>query len=251
MVCGFTEKNNNQNNNVNNNNNNIKGKRKPKEKSKMININLSETPISMLSPSASLLLPNLNKIKTPKPSERNKQNDEPLNCNNKIGVRFSATMCLPKSLFTNKNKSNIITAKEILLKAIKRITSDRWIPSDSLLNIRYLIDISQDISLPKQFKKKKSKRGLPRKNKKEKSNENNKKETANHNNNILNDKIYRVNYELIFNINDIDLNMRHKNIINDIIVNISIDLNQYALSMLLCLILGETVKITEKVEYSC
>lgn len=139
-------------------------------------------------------------------------------------------------------------AKEILLMAIQRIAECRWIHSKyniSTDNIRYLVFINEELNVPKEFEQIKPKRGRPPKNKKQKVNDN-KRNMMEYNLDINNDKIYRVNIQIIFE-HEIPANIRH-----EIIQCIKIDLNQNSLSLLLTNVLSAKVEVTQKVQsYSC
>merc|ERR1712228_862486 len=85
------------------------------------------------------------------------------------------------------------------------------------------------------------KRGRPPKNKKQKIDDNN-KNMKEYNADINNDKIYRINFQIIFEL-EIPENIRH-----EIIQNIKIDLNQNSLSLLLTEVLAVNVEITQNVQ---
>merc|ERR1712154_359760 len=161
-----------------------------------------------------------------------------------VGVRATSTIQLAKKLFVGHHSLHFEIAQEILLRAIRRIAEFRWIHSKYNINkndIRYLLFISEQLNIPKEFEQSKPKRGRPPKNKKQKIDDNN-RNMAEHNLDINNDKIYRVNFQIIFKKNV------SKQTIHEIIQCIKIDLNQNSLSLLLTNVLAAKVQITQKVQ---
>lgn len=165
-----------------------------------------------------------------------------------VGVRATTTIELSKDLFIGHNDMHFGIAQDMLLRALKRIAEFRWIHSKYNItteNIRYLLFINEELNTPKAFEQVKPKRGRPPKNKKQKI-DNNNRNMKEWNMNPENDKIYRCNFQIIFEYG-IPEHVRH-----EIIQCIKIDLNQNSLSLLFTNVLSAKVEITQKVQsYSC
>merc|ERR1712228_208217 len=160
-----------------------------------------------------------------------------------VGIRATCTIKISKTLFATNHAFHFQISHEILLRAIQRISEFRWVHSKFNLkteDIRYLIFINEQLNVPKEFINDKPKRGRPPKKKlRKKTDDENMNE---HNSKVDNDKIYRLNFQIVFKKNV------PQQYINEIIKCIKIDLNQNSLSLLLTNVISAKVDIMQKVQ---
>ena len=80
----------------------------------------------------------------------------------KVGVRATTTIKMSKDLFSGCNSFHFEITQEILCRAIQRISEFRWVHSKYNVqqeDVKYLVFIDEDLSVPKEFIDNKPKRG--------------------------------------------------------------------------------------------
>mmetsp|Transcript_20988 Transcript_20988/g.33512 ORF Transcript_20988/g.33512 Transcript_20988/m.33512 type:complete len:795 (-) Transcript_20988:350-2734(-) len=163
-----------------------------------------------------------------------------------VGIRATTTVQLSKTLFAGQSADLYLSiAQEMLLRAVRQIAEYRWMHEKYRItqeNIRYVCFLNEELKIPKEFEQRKPKRGRPPKHKKPKVDELALKDMREWNMNASNDKIYRVNFQIIFEYG-ISEQIRH-----EIVQCIKIDLNQNSLSLLFSNVLSAKVAITDNVQ---
>jgi len=167
-----------------------------------------------------------------------------------VGIRATSTVQLAKELFVSAAAAaednpalQLQIAQEMLLRAIEQIAEHRWIHEKYQIdadNVRYLCFLDESLRVPREFEQVKPKRGRPPKNKKQKLDSD--RNMQEWNQDATHDKIYRVNFQIIFEYG-IAESVRH-----EIIQCMKIDLNPTSLSMLLSHVLAAKVSLTGNVQ---
>merc|ERR1719334_557262 len=161
-----------------------------------------------------------------------------------VGVRATATIQVAKELFVGHHSMHRGIAREMVLEALKQIAEYRWIHEKYDIDadtVRYLVFLDEDLKIPIEFEETKPKRGRPPKHKKARTNENG-KDMKEYNEDPEHDKLYRLNFQIIFE-REVEEEVR-----SEIVQNMKIDLNQTSLSMLLSRVLSVRIDITERVQ---
>jgi len=161
-----------------------------------------------------------------------------------VGVRATATIQMAKELFVGHEAMHRAIAREMVLEALRQIAECRWfhekygIEADS---VRYLVFLDEDLAVPPEFRESKPRRGRPPKHKKQRTEEGG-KDMREWNGERGRDKLYRLNFQIVF---------EHKvaaQAMAEIVQCIQIDLNRDSLSMLMSKVLAADIAVTDRVQ---
>lgn len=161
-----------------------------------------------------------------------------------VGVRATATIQVEKDVFEGHHSMHRNLARQMVLEGLRHIAEHRWIHEKYDIDgeaVRYLVFLDEDLKIPLEFEETKPKRGRPPKHKKARTNENG-KDMKEYNEDPEHDKLYRLNFQIIFE-REVEEEVR-----SEIVQNMKIDLNQTSLSMLLSRVLSVRIDITERVQ---
>jgi len=161
-----------------------------------------------------------------------------------VGVRATATIQVAKEVFVDHQAMHRGIAREMMLEGLRQIAEYRWIHEKYDIDkgtVRYLVFLDEDLKIPIEFEEIKPKRGRPPKHKKARTNEDG-KDMKEYNEDPKHDKLYRLNFQIIFE-HGVPEQERM-----EIVQCIKIDLNPASLSMLLSTVLSAKIGVTGRVQ---
>lgn len=159
-------------------------------------------------------------------------------------MRATATIQVAKEVFVGHHAMHREIAREMVLEALQHIAENRWIHEKYAIDkgtVRYLVFLDEDLKIPIEFEEVKPKRGRPPKHKKARTNENG-KDMKEYNADEGHDKLYRLNFQIIFE------HAVPEQVRQEIAQCIKIDLNQTSLAMLLSTVLSVNIDIPSRVQ---
>ena len=161
-----------------------------------------------------------------------------------VGVRATATIQVAKGVFVGHEAVHREVAREMVLEGLRHIAEYRWIHEKYAIDadaVRYLVFLDEDLKIPIEFEEVKPKRGRPPKHKKARTNADG-RDMKDYNADPEHDKLYRLNFQIIFE-HEVAERVRR-----EIVQCIKIDLNQTSLAMLLSTVLAAKIDIPSRVQ---